>query len=89
MSTSEAGGGRRGVDKVGGFAECVGVELMSQPARKKKLSYPEETPGSRMAAEIRRRANKLTSAERREHFQGAMAMIYGGERAIKTTGSGH
>jgi hypothetical protein len=62
---------------------------MPQPARKKKLSYPEETAGSRLAAEIRKRANKLTSAERREHFQRAMAMIYGSERAVKTTGSGH
>jgi len=50
---------------------------MSQPARKKKLSYPDETPGSRMAAEIRKRANKLTKEQRREHFQAAMRVFYG------------
>ena len=45
---------------------------------KKKLDYPEETNGSRLAAEIRKRANKLTKEERQHHFEQAMAMIYGG-----------
>lgn len=62
---------------------------MPTPAKKNKLSYPDETEGSRLAAEIRRRANKLTAAERRKHFQRATAMIYGSERVAKTTGSGH
>ena len=42
---------------------------------KKKLDYPEEAEGSRMASEIRRRGNKLTPEQRREHFERAMAMI--------------
>ena len=62
---------------------------MAQPTRKKKLTYPDETVGSRLAAEIRKRANKLTAAERREHFQKAMAIIYGGEGVKKATGAGH
>ena len=52
---------------------------MSESARKKKLSYPDETPGSRMAAAIRKRANKLTKEERRQHFQAAMRVYYGAE----------
>ena len=52
---------------------------MPESARKKKLSYPEETPGSRMAAAIRKRANKLTKEERRQHFQAAMRVYYGAE----------
>ena len=62
---------------------------MPSPAKKKKLSYPDETEGSRMAAEIRRRANKLTPEQRREHFRKGMAIIYGGAQAPKTTGAGH
>ena len=46
----------------------------------KKLDYPEETPGSRLAAKARKLANKLTPEQRREHFNGAMTMIYGGAK---------
>ena len=52
---------------------------MSESARKKKLNYPQETPGSRMAAAIRKRANKLTKEQRREHLQAAMRVYYGAE----------
>jgi len=49
------------------------------PASKphKKLDYPDETEGSRLAAEARRRCNKLTPEERRYHFEQAMVIIYG------------
>jgi hypothetical protein len=52
---------------------------MKQPQRNapKKLDYPEETSGSRLAAKARKLANQLTPEQRREHFNGAMAMIYG------------
>ena len=55
---------------------------MRQPQRaaQKKLDYPEETPGSRLAAKARKLANKLTPEQRREHFDGAMTMIYGGAK---------
>ena len=54
-----------------------------QRATSKKPDYPEETSGSRLAAKARKLANKLTPEQRREHFNGAMAIIYGG--AEKTT----
>jgi len=52
----------------------------SQRATPKKLDYPEETSGSRLAAKTRKLANKLAPEQRREHFHGAMAMIYGGAK---------
>ena len=45
-----------------------------------RVGYPEETPGSRLAAKARKLANKLTPEQRREHFNGAMTMIYGAEK---------
>jgi hypothetical protein len=51
-----------------------------QRAAPKKLDYPAETPGSRLAAKARKLANKLTPEQRREHFNGAMTMIYGGAK---------
>lgn len=56
--------------------------VMRQPQRaaQKKLDYPEETPGSRLAAKARKLASKLTPEQRREHFNGAMTMIYGGAK---------
>ncbi|MEN9574767.1 MAG: hypothetical protein RL514_2622 [Verrucomicrobiota bacterium] len=62
---------------------------MPSPIKKKKLSYPEESDGSRTAAETRRRANGQTGEQRREHFRQAMAMIYAGQHAAKATGAGH
>ena len=52
----------------------------SKRAAQKKLDYPGETSGSLLAAKARKRANKLTLEQRREHFNGAMAMIYGGAK---------
>jgi hypothetical protein len=49
-----------------------------QRATSKKPDYPDETPGSRLAAKARKLASKLTPEQRQEHFNGAMAMIYGG-----------
>ena len=43
------------------------------PAAQKRLDYPEETPGSRLAAKARKLASKLTSEQRREHFNVAIA----------------
>ena len=51
-----------------------------QRAAPKKLDYPEETPGSRLAAKARKLANKLTPEQRREHFNKAMTMIYAGAK---------
>jgi hypothetical protein len=63
---------------------------MRQPQRAapKKLDYPEETPGSRLAAKARKLASKLTPEEEAEHFRRGMAMIYGSQPK-KVTGAGH
>ena len=62
---------------------------MKQPARKrKKLDYPAETEGSRLAAKARKMANKLTTEERRAHFNAAMALIYGGKDPKQAAGAG-
>jgi hypothetical protein len=63
---------------------------MRQPQRaaQKKLDYPEETPGSRLAAKARKLASKLTPEEEAEHFRRGMAMIYGSQPK-KITGAGH
>ncbi len=59
-----------------------------QRAAQKKLDYPEETPGSRLAAKGRRLASKLTPEEEAEHFRRGMAKIYGGQPK-EITGAGH
>jgi hypothetical protein len=51
-----------------------------QRAAPKKPDYPETTAGSRLASKARKLASKLTAEQRREHFNGAMAMIYGGAK---------
>jgi hypothetical protein len=62
---------------------------MSAPIKKKKMDYPDETEGSRFAAETRRRCNKLNAEERREHLRKAMSVIYGGAQTSKATGTRH
>jgi hypothetical protein len=57
----------------------------SQRAARKKLDYPEETTGSRLAGKARKLASKLTPEQRREHFNAAMVMIYGGAKKATVT----
>ena len=52
---------------------------MSSPSKKKKLDYPDETEGSRLAVRLRQRANKMTSAQREECLKKAMQIYYGGQ----------
>jgi hypothetical protein len=54
-------------------------------AARKKLDYTETTAGSRLAEKARKLASKLTPEQRREHFNGAMAMIYGGAKEAALT----
>jgi hypothetical protein len=63
---------------------------VKQPHRvaQKKLDYPEETAGSRLAAKARKLANQLTPEEEAEHFRHGMAKIYGGQPK-EITGAGH
>jgi hypothetical protein len=62
---------------------------MRQPAsRQKKLDYPEETEGSRLAAKVRKLAGKLTPEAEAEHFRRGMGKIYGGQPK-EISGAGH
>jgi hypothetical protein len=62
---------------------------MGQPVNKaKKLNYPEETEGSRLAVKVRKLASKLTPEEEAEHFRRGMAKIYGGQPK-EISGAGH
>jgi hypothetical protein len=48
---------------------------------RKPLSYPDETSGSKLAAEMRKKANNLNSEQKDRYFRKAMALIYGGNGA--------
>lgn len=62
---------------------------MRPPAgKRKKLDYPEETEGSRLAAKVRKLASKLTPEEEAEHFRRGRAKIYSGQPK-EITGAGH
>ncbi|MBM3835962.1 MAG: hypothetical protein FJ403_22400 [Verrucomicrobia bacterium] len=53
----------------------------------REAHYPTETPGSKLAAEARRRANALTDAQRAEALEGAKALIYGRAESKKVAGT--
>ncbi len=62
---------------------------MKPSARKrKKLEYPDETNGTRWAADARRLASKLTPEQEAEHFRRAMVKVYGSQPK-EITGAGH
>ena len=62
---------------------------MKTPGRKaKRTEYPDETKGSRSAAQARRLASKMTPEERADHFRKAMLKVYGG-KPEETTGARH
>ena len=69
-----------GIDNIPGKREIKVVRKQQQRAAQKKPDYPETTAGSRLAAKARKLASKLTPEQRREHFNQAMAMIYGGAK---------
>ena len=56
--------------------------------KRKKLDYPDETEGSRLAAKVRKLASKLAPEEEAEHFRRGMAKIYGGQPK-EISGAGH
>ena len=78
----------RVMDSALGKREIQFVMRQPQRAAQKKLDYPEETPGSRLAAKARKLASRLTLEEEAEHFQRGMAKIYGGQLK-EITGAGH
>jgi len=58
---------------------------MRQPVHKrKKRGYPKETQGSRLAAQIRKLASKLSPEQEAEYFRTGMAKIYGGQTKEST-----
>ena len=62
--------------------------MRQSAGKRKKLDYPAETEGSRLAARVRRLASKLTPEAEAEHFRRGMAKIYGGQPK-EITGAGH
>lgn len=57
-------------------------------SKRRKLDYPAETEGSRLASKIRKLASRLTPEEEAEYFRRGMAKIYG-SRPKEITGAGH
>jgi hypothetical protein len=62
--------------------------MRSSTSKRKKLDYPEQTKGSRLAAKARKLASKLIREERRAHLNAAMVMIYGGTQSKETALAG-
>ena len=61
------------------------VKMNKQKSR--KTEYPEDTIGSKLAAEARKSANSLTDEERAEALEGAKSLIYGRVRHKQAIGS--
>jgi hypothetical protein len=76
----------------------LGHELRDRPAghvrvgafhaRRLELN-PEETEGSKIAAQIRKRVSGMTREQRAEHFKRGMVKIYGGQWPKEAAGTGH
>jgi len=71
------------------FDTAMKAKAASPKKKQSPVDYPETTKGSKVAAEIRARANKLTSEERRSHFKQAMAMIYAAGENTRAHRTGH
>jgi len=76
------------VDKPARKTELIAAMRRPVSKTRKKLTYPNETEGSRIAAAVRKEASKLTAEQRRELFKQAMVRIYGGQPK-GTTGARH
>jgi hypothetical protein len=59
------------------IADFIVFEVMTTKPRK-LLNYPDQTRGSKLAAEVRKKANGLSLKQRAQYFRKGMAMIYGG-----------
>lgn len=60
------------------------MKTLSKP---RKADYPDETTGSKLAAEARKLANSLTDEQRDECLAGAKALIYGRTRTKQAAGA--
>jgi hypothetical protein len=66
---------------------CLVSKKPTRPAKPAR-EYPAVTHGSQVAARGRRKANKMTDAQREEYFRRGMVVIYGGQTA-ETVVAGH
>ena len=66
------------------------IDMSKKSLRREKAAkeYPAITHGSRMAARGRKKANKMSDAQREEYFRKGMVLIYGGELPKKAV-AGH
>jgi hypothetical protein len=60
--------------RYGNASKRLMSKLASKP--KKLLTYPNDTAGSKLAAEMRKKANKLSSEEKSHYLRKAMALIW-------------
>ena len=58
-------------------------------SRARNFAYPDQTDGSRLAAQLRKETSKLNAKQRGELFQRGMKIIYGGVAAKEKSGAGH
>jgi hypothetical protein len=66
---------------VDGLGVAHRISLMNKKtskADKPVPEYPLQTHGSRVAARGRRKANKMTEAQREEYFRRGVVLIHGG-----------
>ena len=66
------------------------IQMNTKVTRREKAAkeYPAATHGSRVAAHGRKKANKMSDAQREEYFRKGMVLIYGGELPKKAV-TGH
>ena len=57
--------------------------------RARNFAYPDQTDGSRLAAQLRKETSKLNAKQRGELIQRGMKIIYGGVAAKEKSGAGH
>ena len=72
--------------KIGNASKRLMSKLASKT--KKLLTYPSDTSGSKLAAEMRKKANKMSSEQKSHYLRKAMALIYGRTGAKAATGAG-
>jgi len=53
------------------------------PRQAKKIEYPRQTRGGKLAAKVRKSANSLSAIKRERLCNKGMAMIYGGQIPAK------
>jgi hypothetical protein len=72
------------------MALSAGQKVMSKLPRKprKLLSYPGETSGSKLAAEMRKKVNKLSADQKNHYVRKALALTYGENGAKTVAGAG-